>query len=418
MSYNSITQIEMSDMNMNSLLGILKFTISILFPKYSSSLFTLLATFYVAKRQRQKKALKLKLWCVPEDAFLCLLPMDTVPSVAGNVNASILVSFNTFQSLGIHHCSWLKLCKLQEKSMVSDASQTYLVHVIAVPDIEDSIAVVTSVLHYNISQALSLEDDTIEAEKLDGQEVFVPNIATVAKVSLLVPSCDTKTVLDTVLSCYFRHPCYLRNGDVFCINIAKYAPAVTYLNNKLKALYFKALDIEGPSYIHTAHPNLKHGYYVIKGFTTLMQCTNQQGYIPHSDVTFMEGKQNCMGNNLKSQLLSTCPFGLDTFRDELLACIQPHVLRVNSFQLKPLFLLSGPQGGGKGHVIRNVAERLGMNVFTVDSFDLQGESAGYAEGKFKQVFTKVKKFAPCIILLRSLEVCFLLNQQPAYFLSV
>jgi hypothetical protein len=415
MNCNSITKIEVSDMNINALLGVIKFTIRILLPRYSSSLSPLLATFYDIKRQRQKKTLKLKLWCVPEDAFLCLIPMEMIHSLAGSVNASILVSFNTFQSLGVRSCSWLKLHKFQDKSVISDASHSYLVHVIAVPDVEDSVAVVTSVLHYNITQALLLVNDTIEAEKLDEHELLVPNMATVARVSLLKPLCDVITVLDTVLSHYFQHPCYLRNGDVFCIDITKYAPAVTYQNSKLKTLYFKVLDIEGPCYSHTAHQNLNHGYYVIKGFTSLVQCTNQQGYVPYSDVTFVKGKQNCRGNNLKSQLLSTCPFGLDTFRDELLACIQPHVLSVNSFQLKPLFLLSGPRGVGKGDVISNVAERLGLNVFVVDSFELQGGLAGYTEGKFKQVFTKVLKFAPCIILLRNIEVC-LLSQQPLHFL--
>jgi hypothetical protein len=406
------------DMNMIALLGVLKFTITILLPRYSSSLFPLLAILYAAKRRRQKKTLKLELSCVPEDAFLCLIPMETIHSLAGNVNASILVSVNTLQSLGVRSCSWLKLCKFDDKSVISDASHSYLVYVIAVPDIEDSVAVVTSVLHHNITQALLLVNDTVEAEKLDEHERLVPNIATVARVSLLEPSCDTKTVLDTVLSYYFQHPCYLRNGDVFCIDVTKYAPAITYLNSKLRTLYLKVLDIEGPCYSHATHQNLNHGYYVIKEFTSLVQCTNQQGYIPYSDVTFVKGKQNCRGKKLKSHLLSTCPFGLDTFRDELLACIQPHVLSVNSFQLKPLFLLSGPRGVGRGDVIRNVAERLGMNVFVMDSFELQGGPAGYTEGKFVQVFTKVQKFAPCIILLRNIEVCLILSQQPLHFLSI
>lgn len=408
----------MSDRDMNALLCIVKFTITILLPRYTSSLFPLLATFYAAKQRRQKKKLKLELRCVPEDAFLCHIPVDVKSTVAGNVNASILVSFNTLQSLGVCSCSWLKLYKFPEKSVVSDASQSYLVHVIAVADIEDSIAVVTYVLHNNITQALLLVNDTIQVEKLDGHELFVPSMATMARVSLFEPLCDIKKVLDTVLSCYFQHPRYLQNGDVFCIDIVKYAPAITYLNSKLKTLYFKVLDIEGPCYGHTTHQDLKHGYYVVKGFTSLVQGSNQQGYVPRSGVTFAKGEQNFKGNNLKSQLLSTCPFGLDAFRDELLACIQPHVLSVNSFQLKPLFLLSGPRGVGKGDVIRNVAERLGLNLFVVNSSELQGGSAGYTEGKFKHVFTKARKVAPCIILLRNIEVCLPVSQQPSNFLSI
>lgn len=394
----------MSDKSMNSLLGVLKFTMTILLPRYPSSFFQLLSSFCPAKQRRGKTKLKLELWSVPEDAFMCLIPKSIKGSIVGNVDSSILVSFSTVQALGLSSCSWLKLKKISEKFIVSNSSHSYLVHVIAVPDIEDSVAVVTNVLHYNITQALLLVNDIVQAEKLDELEHFVPNIATLARVSLLQPSYDINTVLDTVLSCYFEHPHYLHIGDVFCVDVIKYASSVAYLNSKLKTLYFKVLDIEGPCYGDTVQQGLTHGYYVIKAFTTLLQCTNQQGYVPCRDVTFIKGEGSFTGNNMKSHLLSTCPSGLDAYRDELLTCVQPYVLNVNKFHLKPLYLVCGPRGVGKSVVIRNVAESLGLNVFDVDSFEVQGGSPSYAEGKFKYIFTKVREFAPCVILLRNLEV--------------
>jgi hypothetical protein len=171
-------------------------------------------------------------------------------------------------------------------------------------------------------------------------------------------------------------------------------------------LYFKVLDIEGPCYGETAQQGLTHGYYIIKAFTTLLQCTNQQGCVPRRDVVFIKGKGSITGINMKSHLLSTCPSGLDVYRDELLTCVQPYILNVNIFHLKPLFLVCGPRGVGKSVIIRNVAERLGLNVFDVDSYEVQGGSPSYAEGKFKHIFTKVREFAPCVILLRNLEVYF------------
>jgi hypothetical protein len=406
----------MSDINMDSLLSVLKFTTTILLPKYPYSLFPLLSTFYIAKHRREKKTLKLELWSVPEDAFACLIPVNTKPSFLGNVDSSILVSFNTLQTFGVNSCSWLKLKKYPDKFGVSDTSHSYLVHIIAVPDIKDSVAIVTNVLHYNITQALLLVNDMVQTEKLDGFDLFVPRIATLVKVSLLQPSYDVNIVLDTVLSCYFQHPRFLRIGDVFCVDLEKFSSAVSYLNSKIRSLCFKVLDIEGPCNGGTVQQSLTHGYYVIKAFTSLVQCTNQQGYVPRSDVAFIKGKGSITGNNLKSQLLSTCPAGLDVYRDELLACVQPHVLTMYRFQLKSLFLLCGPRGVGKVVVVRNVAERLGLNVFVVDSFELQGGTPGYTEGKLKHVFTKVQQFAPCILLLRNIEVCFALGQQPVNFL--
>lgn len=401
--------IEMSDESVNSLLGVLKFIMTILLPRYPTSLLQFLSSIYPAEQRTEKTKLNLELWSVPEDAFLCLIPSNIKPSVAGNMDSSILVSFSTLQALGVNSCSWLKLKKNSEKFIVSNSSQSYLVHVIAVPDIEDSVAVVTSVLHYNITQSLLLVNDIVQAETLGEMEHFVPNIATLARISLLQPPYDINTVMDTVLSCYFEHPHYLRIGDIFCVDVIKYASSVTYWNSKLTTLYFKVLDIEGPCYGDTAQQGLTHGYYIIKSFTTLLQCTNQQGYVPRRDVVFIKREGSVTGINVTSHLLSTCPSGLDTYRDELLTCVQPYILNVNTFHLKPLFLVCGPRGVGKSAVIRNVAERLGLNVFDVDSYEVQGGSPSYAEGKFKHIFTKVREFAPCVILLRNLEVYFFLS---------
>jgi hypothetical protein len=397
---------EMSVINTDSLLSVLKFTTTILLPKYPYSLFPLLSTFYIAKHGREKKTLKLELCCVPEEAFACLVPRNTKPTFLGNMDSTILVSVNTLQTFGVNSCSWLKLKKYPEKFGVSDTSHSYLVQIIAVPDIEDSVAIVTSVLHFNITRALLLVNDIVQAERLDGSELFVPHIASLAKVSLLQPSCDISVALDAVLSCYFQHPRFLRIDDVFCVDVVKFVSAVPYGSSKVSTLCFKVLDIEGPCYGGTGQQGLTHGYYVIKSFTSLVQCTNQQGYVPRSDVAFIKGKGRMTGNNLKSQLLSTCPAGLDIYRDELLACVRPHILTMYRFHLKPLFLLCGPRGVGKVIVVRNVAEKLGMNVFVEDSFELQGGTPGYTEGKLKHVFTKVQQLAPCILLLTNTEVCF------------
>ncbi|XP_021931496.1 peroxisome assembly factor 2 isoform X2 [Zootermopsis nevadensis] len=394
----------MPDINVDSLLSVLKFTTTILLPKYPHSIFPLLSTYYIARHRREKKTLKLELWSVPEDAFACLIPESAKPILLGNVDSSILVSFNTLQTLGVNSCSWLKLKKCPEEIGAFDTTRSYLAYIIAIPDIEDSVAVVTNVLHYNITQALLLVNNIVQAEKLDGFELFVPHIATLAKVSLLQPLYDVNIALDAVLSCYFQHPCFLRKGDVFCIDLIKFASAVPCLNSKVRTLCFKVLDIEGPCYGGRVNQGLTHGYYVMKLFTSLVQCTDQQGYVPQSDVAFIKGKGKITGNNLKLQLLSTCPAGLDEYRDELLGCVQPHVLNMYRFKLKPLFLLCGPRGVGKVVVARNVAQRLGLNVFVVNSFELQGGNPGYTEGKLKHVFTKVQQLAPCILLLRNIEV--------------
>jgi len=103
---------EMSDESVNSLLGVLKFIMTILLPRYPTALLQFFNSIYLAKQRTEKTKLKLELWSVPEDAFMCLIPMNIKPSIARNMDSSILVSFSTLQALGVNSCSWLKLKKI------------------------------------------------------------------------------------------------------------------------------------------------------------------------------------------------------------------------------------------------------------------------------------------------------------------
>jgi hypothetical protein len=94
----------MADESVNSQLGVLKFIMTVLLPRYPTSLLQFLSSIYPAKQRTEKTKLKLELWSVPEDAFMCLIPMNIKPSIAGNMDSSILVSFNTLQALGVSSC--------------------------------------------------------------------------------------------------------------------------------------------------------------------------------------------------------------------------------------------------------------------------------------------------------------------------
>ncbi|XP_069677506.1 peroxisomal ATPase PEX6 [Periplaneta americana] len=387
----------------NSVLRTFKFTVAILLPKYPRLLFSLCFALYVAKLQRREKKMRLKLQVVPEDGFEYLIPRNIRSSVLGNNDSIILVSFNTLKNVGVSSLSWVKLCKVEKYSPFSVRTKSYLVKIIAVPNVDDFLAIVTNVLHHNVSHTLLLMDDTVSIQKEGGFESFIPYLAKSASVSLVQSTHDGLSV-DTVLSTYFQQPRFLRVGDVFSINTVKHTPSVFYSSNKATILYFKVLEVEGPPYEKVQQQDAELGYYITKGFTCLTQSSDQQDYIPRNDIIFISNKANLSREEFKLQLLSSCPDGLNGYRDELLECVQTFVPTINRCHLKPLFLLYGPRGVGKGDVIRNVAGRLGLHILIANSYELQGESPGYSEGRLKFIFTKARHCAPCILLLRNIDV--------------
>ncbi|KAJ4436081.1 hypothetical protein ANN_18708 [Periplaneta americana] len=347
--------------------------------------------------------MRLKLQVVPEDGFEYLIPRNIRSSVLGNNDSIILVSFNTLKNVGVSSLSWVKLCKVEKYSPFSVRTKSYLVKIIAVPNVDDFLAIVTNVLHHNVSHTLLLMDDTVSIQKEGGFESFIPYLAKSASVSLVQSTHDGLSV-DTVLSTYFQQPRFLRVGDVFSINTVKHTPSVFYSSNKATILYFKVLEVEGPPYEKVQQQDAELGYYITKGFTCLTQSSDQQDYIPRNDIIFISNKANLSREEFKLQLLSSCPDGLNGYRDELLECVQTFVPTINRCHLKPLFLLYGPRGVGKGDVIRNVAGRLGLHILIANSYELQGESPGYSEGRLKFIFTKARHCAPCILLLRNIDV--------------
>ncbi|KAJ9588364.1 hypothetical protein L9F63_018290 [Diploptera punctata] len=360
-----------STITFNSLISVLKFTTTILLPKYNSDISMLFKIILKQHTFSKQKGHILKLKPLPEHIFMKVLPINEVWKI-GNVHSCIIVGSNTLKTFGVESLSW---CKILIK--LGNTYNVYVLQVVSQPELEDNVGIISSLLHYNLNKSSAFVSKSLMAEEINMMKNFVPHFATSVKVGLLQSINTEQSLIDTTLSNYFECPHYLQTGDTFGIDLFKYAP-FNYQNFLNRSLFVKVMDIEGNHYTNELSDDTHCGYYVQKEYSSLIQCENQQGFSPNIDESYI---------------------------DELVGCIAPFIAPGNdTSKLKPVFLLTGAHGIGKGEVVKSVCEALGLYLWDFDSFELQGGSPGHAEGRLKYVFNKVEQLAPCMLVISSGEV--------------
>ena len=383
-----------SSVNISSLLGLLKFTVTILLPKYKSN--TLLLRVILRHCNfLQEKTCSFQLKPVSEEIFTSLLsPTDILIK---NINSCVILNCNTLKTLRIRSSSW---AKIRIKS-ANNSKCIYVFQILAKQNVREDVGIITYSLYNRLNSGSVLSQRTMIAEKVEVLKNFVPHIATTVKVGLCQNVDVDNSLLDMALSNYFEYPRYVQINDRLDIDLFKYAPFY-YQNLLCSRLFVKITNIEGPIYKAQICKDVDYGYYIQKEHSSLIQCGNQQAII--SSTCTEEIDRDSSVDNPKFETISDVPSGLEGYRDELVACIRPFLAGTNTtLQIQPLFLLSGLNGIGKEYVVKSVCEVLGLLLWDFDSFELQGGSPGYAEGRLKYIFTKVQQFAPCILLIKNGE---------------
>ncbi|XP_021931499.1 peroxisome assembly factor 2 isoform X4 [Zootermopsis nevadensis] len=439
----------MPDINVDSLLSVLKFTTTILLPKYPHSIFPLLSTYYIARHRREKKTLKLELWSVPEDAFACLIPESAKPILLGNVDSSILVSFNTLQTLGVNSCSWLKLKKCPEEIGAFDTTRSYLAYIIAIPDIEDSVAVVTNVLHYNITQALLLVNNIVQAEKLDGFELFVPHIATLAKVLcrdkdgtedsraisafineverlfqetstlpvLLVATCNSKnestSAVPPALARVFLHVVYMQSP-----NKLQRTAILQWLLRKCNVtvgadLSHVADQTSGFLYadlavlvFHTVRYRFKHLKESCHDEQNCVDVTLRKADFEEALDTMHAAYSEAIDAPKIPKVSWDDVGGLSDVKKEIMRTIMlplQHPELLAAGLQRSGILLYGPPGTGKTLLAKAVATEFNLNFLSVKGPELLNMYVGQSEENVREVFNKARAASPCVIFFDELD---------------
>ncbi|XP_033211059.1 peroxisome assembly factor 2 isoform X2 [Belonocnema kinseyi] len=223
--------------------------------------------------------------------------------------------------------------------------------------------------------------------------------ATEATISIISnPYVYSSDFTDSLLKSYFSKPRYLRSKDVFSVDVKKYSSDCYYssIDSEPTAIYFMVKSIKSK--------NLKMSYngcYCVYKETTLIQKSHSQSYLPKThfcDIQLISSSDNLIYSH------SQCPPSLEDASNELKTCILPFLQKDISINVKPIFLVEGPQGSGKCNLIQIVAGKLGLNMVNVNCSEIQSSTSAQTELRLRKVLTNAENSSPCILTFRNIQV--------------
>lgn len=74
-----------------------------------------------------------------------------------------------------------------------------------------------------------------------------------------------------------------------------------------------------------------------------------------------------------------------------------------NFDLSCNALFHGPRGSGKGTLVKEVAESIGVHVYEFSIYDILSDTDAKTEAYLRAKFEKAAAVAPCVMLIRHLE---------------
>ncbi|XP_015122617.1 peroxisome assembly factor 2 [Diachasma alloeum] len=253
---------------------------------------------------------------------------------------------------------------------------------------------------FNVGNALRCEDGSTYFILPAGGEP--QQFANEVKISMISNPYDCPSdLIDTVLKNYFSNPKYLRKNDVITVDVKECSPGLYYSlpSPQLRLLHFRvtSIAIDGNKTLEPA--------YVCQTESTLIQEGEIHQYLPRNFKLSVQGLKNpTIEGEFQRGSLDNCPGFLKKYLRELESCILPFITSDNWLGLKPVFLVEGPQGCGKYHLINALSKRLGLNFLNVDCSEIRTLSPSQTEAKLRITFTNAEKCVPCILKLSSIQI--------------
>lgn len=81
-----------------------------------------------------------------------------------------------------------------------------------------------------------------------------------------------------------------------------------------------------------------------------------------------------------------------------------HPISDTFVDIRPIFLIQGPEGSGKSNLVQIAAQRMGLNLTSVDFSEIQSLASAQTEAKLRIVLRNAKSCVPCILLLSNIQV--------------
>ncbi|XP_076549075.1 peroxisomal biogenesis factor 6 isoform X1 [Osmia lignaria lignaria] len=278
--------------------------------------------------------------------------------------------------------TWFYVCSKvtvkKYKTLIIPSNDTYANKIFASEIMKRNIE---NTLHCNIEKCflLPIKENTI-------------NFAKEAKVSMISnPYEITDNLTSILLENYFSEPRFLRENDIFGIDVKEHISDQMYLhiNYLMSIIYFKVNTIV------TKDKTCTKGCYILHGETTLIQEPNVHSYLPEKSSYYDESKE---------KLIELYPSGVAAPLEHLERCILPFIKYEIQLPIKPVFLVKGSQGSNKRKLIQILTEKIGLNCLNADFAEVQALTSAQTEAKLRIVLHNAEQSVPCILCLNNIEV--------------
>ncbi|KAK3925435.1 Peroxisome assembly factor 2 [Frankliniella fusca] len=408
-----------SYLSADSLLGLAKFAIELFNPNHKLATHNLEEIFSAFKHDFRITYTRLKVVTVPQQVLSGLISLSSCRDCLIDEEAFAIVGLKAASMLGVpvggttlgfaSKC----VCPVVSRNECSSGCKpfnqhprSYSLQIASNRRVPPYQILVNEIVYHNIKTALygSLPDSVRtpvlclrRPDQISKGSKFALRYASKAVVSWVEqPLVMDSSIFSACLNGYFQVPHHLHGGDVFKVELSKYAPEVPLAPGKfaMKDVYFLVKSIDGENYSNVRNSSESIGFLIAKGETTLVQDINVHCFLPSSTLSSI---------STLSSLVPKYPEGLKKVYDMMIKISLPF-LRGTSPGLKPAFLLTGPAGCGKRSLVSSVAEQLGMNFWSIDCAEIRGGTAGQTVGKLKAVMSKAKQYVPCITLFSNVQV--------------
>ena len=217
------------------------------------------------------------------------------------------------------------------------------------------------------------------------------NYASGVEVSAIsCPSTVDDSVIDELLVKYFEVPRMLSPNELFQIPLS-----LLYGSIDKKAISFSVQTLLTDD---KRHGDLQtNSRFVSSDFTKMHLKGNVSSHVPFCSCVFKGGVRH-------KKLVSTDSFNA-AFQTALSKLNEIFLLSSKDFPCRETAcLVSGQTNTGKSMLIRKVCAEHGYHVVEETSYSILGDSLAASEQRLGNLFSLTKKYSPCVLLLRNVEV--------------
>ena len=199
---------------------------------------------------------------------------------------------------------------------------------------------------------------------------------------------STETV-DALVKEYFKYPRLVSEKEIFSIQVLTdkeaYAPSL---------LWFVIKSIQDCN--HSGRET--NSVFVDSTHTSVSESAPINSYVPLCSCSHK--------NNRYPVLYLSDSHYLQAYAEPIKELSKIMILlNMNQFSCKDVtLLLEGPQGVGKGLLVRSICQKYCWHFFEENCFELGGDSLGAAEKRIEKMFFLARQNSPCVLYLKNIHL--------------